>query len=375
MSVHKTPAGKYHVRWREGNRNRQRTFDRKRDADLWDAEVTRRRQLGALHTLDAGRETLDEYAVGTWARAHTAHLAEKTKRHYSSLYGHHIAPYLGPLPMRDLTPEVISRWQADRLASGAGRSAVRQALELLGTILQRAADSERLPSNPVRRVTKAPRPRRVEVRPLAPATVEAMRDAASPRDAALISVLAYSGLRPGEALALRWGDVREQTLLVERALSVGDEEDTKTRQHRTVRLLAPLRADLLAWRLASGRPSDDTLVFPGHDGNPWTEPAYQSWRRRAFRRALTAAGVERATPYHLRHSFASLLLHEGRNVMYVARQLGHDARLTLTRYGHVMDELEDAPLISAEDAIAAARGRDVRARFAPRAVGRDHARP
>lgn len=57
-----------------------------------------------------------------------------------------------------------------------------------------------------------------------------------------------------------------------------------------------------------------------------------------------------ARPYNLRHSFASLLLHEGRSVIYVARQLGHDARLTLTRYGHVIEELDDTPLIEAEAA-------------------------
>jgi integrase len=53
-------------------------------------------------------------------------------------------------------------------------------------------------------------------------------------------------------------------------------------------------------------------------------------------------------PYDLRHSFASLLLHEGRSVIYVARELGHDARLTLSTYGHVIDELEDLPRIDAE---------------------------
>ena len=60
-------------------------------------------------------------------------------------------------------------------------------------------------------------------------------------------------------------------------------------------------------------------------------------------------------PYDLRHSFASLLLHEGRSVIYVARQLGHDARLTLSTYGHVIDELDDVPRIDAEAAIADAR--------------------
>lgn len=48
------------------------------------------------------------------------------------------------------------------------------------------------------------------------------------------------------------------------------------------------------------------------------------------------------------------LLHEGRSVMYVARQLGH-AGLTLSTCGHVIDELDDSPQIPAEDAIRAAR--------------------
>jgi integrase len=154
---------------------------------------------------------------------------------------------------------------------------------------------------------------------------------------------------------MRWEDVRERTLLVRRAASFGEEKSTKTNANRTVRLLGPLRRDLVEWRLACGRSADGALIFPSDDAAIWSKPAYQSWRRRAFKRALSAAGVEHARPYDLRHSFASLLLHEGRSVIYVARQLGHDARLTLARYGHVMDELEDMPNAEAEAVIEAAR--------------------
>jgi integrase len=66
--------------------------------------------------------------------------------------------------------------------------------------------------------------------------------------------------------------------------------------------------------------------------------------------------TRRPTRCALRHSFASLLLHEGRSVVYVARQLGHDARLTLTTYGHGIDELEDQGRVPAEDVIRGARG-------------------
>ncbi len=182
-----------------------------------------------------------------------------------------------------------------------------------------------------------------------------MRAAASPRDATLLSVLAYAGLRPQRgARAPLERRARADACSSQRALSLGEDADTKTHQHRTVRLLAPLREDLDGLAPLGGR--GNKLVFPGHDGEPWSLPAYQSWRRRAFSARLAAppaSSTRRRTRSGTR--FASLLLHEGRSVIYVARQLGHDARLTLSRYGHVIDELDDQPRIDAETAIQAAR--------------------
>jgi len=78
---------------------------------------------------------------------------------------------------------------------------------------------------------------------------------------------------------------------------------------------------------------------------------FNHWAIRVFADAL--ACLPHARPF--RHSFASLLLHEGRSPIYVARQLGHGADLTLKVYSHVIQELEDAPGHSADDAISAAR--------------------
>jgi integrase len=276
----------------------------------------------------------------------------------------HIGPYLGPFKLSELTPELVARWQADRVAAGAGRTSVLKSLTLLGSILQLALESERIARNPVRTVRRVAPPPRREVRPLAPATVEAMRAASSARDATLISVMAYAGLRPQEALSLRWKHVGQRTLTV---------YAQKTRKRRSVRLLAPLAEDLRRWRLASGRPVEGGLVYPAAvDGGAWSYEPYKSWASRgargrkrpdgtragsggAFGRAARAAGVPEASPYTLRHSFCSLLSHEGRSVIYVAQQMGHDAEQTLGTYGHVIEELDDAPRIGAEDAIRAAR--------------------
>jgi integrase len=370
MSLHRIqrPDGTvcWRVRWRDGGRGsveRSRTFDRKTDAVAFEDELRRRRRLGDLGILIGSRETLDQYVTETWARMHAVTLAPKTAKTYALLYDLHIGPYLGPFKLSELTPELVARWQADRIAAGAGRTAVLKALSLLGAILQLALESERIARNPVRMVRKVARSPQREVRPLSPATVEAMRAASGLRDATLVSVLAYAGLRPGEALDLRWQHVGERTLTVYAA---------KTKQRRSVRLLRPLAEDLDAWRRASAGSNGAGLVFPSASGDRWSEEAYKSWASRAargrkkkdgsrggtggaFGRAARAAGVPEASPYTLRHSFCSLLLHEGRSVIYVARQMGHDAKLTLSTYGHVIDELEDAPRVPAEDAIRAAR--------------------
>jgi integrase len=179
------------------------------------------------------------------------------------------------------------------------------------------------------------------------------------RDATLVSVLAYAGLRPGEALALRWRDIGEQTILIEKALSLGQETSTKTRRMRSVRLLTPLATDLAEWRMASGRPDDSALVFPTRVGSPWAETDWRNWRKRRFNEAANAAGIK-ARPYDLRHSFASLLFAERRNPAEIAEQLGHSLQTLFGTYTHVIEELRGQDRVKAEDVIRTARrGKDV----------------
>jgi integrase len=122
-----------------------------------------------------------------------------------------------------------------------------------------------------------------------------------------------------------------------------------------VRLLGALAEDLDAWREPSGDLGDRSLLFPDERGELWTANGFEKWRQRRYGRLLQAAELDGGRPYDLRHSFASLLLHEGRDVIYVARQLGDGAELTLRTYGHVIEELEDSPQLPAEEAIEQAR--------------------
>jgi Phage integrase, N-terminal SAM-like domain len=192
----------WRVRWREGQRNRSKVLGRKRDAEAFDAEVRHRRRTGALRFLDVGSETLAEYVEGTLATTYAANLAPKTRQTYAWVCDTHIAPRIGGVKLRDLDPELIARFQAELVAAQVGPEARRKAMVLLGGILQRAAEARRIAYNPARLVRKAPIPGREEARPLAPSTIEALRQAVDRRDATVIAILAYAGLRAQELSAI-----------------------------------------------------------------------------------------------------------------------------------------------------------------------------
>jgi integrase len=359
MKMRRKTKTVWRVHWREGSHHRTRHFNRKADAVLYDADVKRRKQLGDLHTLTANRQTLAEYAQEWFQLYAIPNLAQATQRSYATLWDAHALKRVGGYQLRELTPETITRFRNQLEHAGVGPASTRRTLILLQGMLERAVEWQRITTNPAKAVKKPKQARKQAIRPLAPTTIEHMRrhllTKKRLRDATLISVLAYAGLRPGEALALTWNHIQDHTILVERAIAFGEVKDTKTGQRRTVLLLAPLAHDLAEWRLASGRPAGNTLVFPGRNGEPWTDDAWRSWRRKVFQPAATAAGAPEATPYHLRHSYISLLIAEGMSVVEVARQAGHSPTITLTTYAHIIDELARHKRCSAEAEIRQAR--------------------
>lgn len=394
MSIERTVRSngdvRWRVRWREDGGGRTRTFTRKEDARTWDDEVRRRKRLGplAVEQLTASGPTLSEWIADRWAPEHGSTLETATRTRYADVYRLHVAPFLGGRPLRELTVSVLREWQSERLKASVTPGTIGKARTFLSSVLRHAAESEVIVANPMALVRAPKTEHRDAVRPLAPATVEKLRavlagdmsvvvpertrkggirvesytvaDERDPttriRDAAILSILAYAGLRPGELRGLRWGDIGKATITVERAADDdGNVKGTKTSSRRSVRLLAPLAADLKALRIAEGRPTDEVLIL-NRDGKPWDKTDWQVWRSKRWARASKLAGLPTIPrPYDLRHSFASLLLAEGRAVHYVARQLGHSPTLTLTTYGHLFAEYEDADRIDAEAEIRKAR--------------------
>src|SRR5262245_34111857 len=174
----------------------------------------------------------------------------------------------------------------------------------------------------------------------------------------LVSVLAYAGLRPQEALALHWSDLRHRTLLI---------GAPKTGRSRAVELFAPLAADLAEWRLAGGTGT----IFPNSGGEPWSETTWSNWRRRVWYGNEKDPGVAHGIgkPYLLRHTFVSLLVREGRSVTEVAELAGHSPEECLRTYAHVFRDYAPDDRADAETLIRRARAEVFDAEASGAAVG------
>jgi integrase len=126
----------------------------------------------------------------------------------------------------------------------------------------------------------------------------------------------------------------------------GKLKGTKTGAERSLPILAPVAQDLK--KMKRGGP-DDLVVVLGTDWDSWTEDT--------FRPARARVGVAKP-PYSLRHTFASLMIAEGRTIQEVAALLGHSTTdLTHRTYGHLFAEAQLSEGQDAEAAAVAARKR------------------
>jgi integrase len=305
-----------------GSPAHQKTFTREKDARRFDTAVRRAKDLGQLASEVIGSEqTVAAFLEEWWEKYARASLKPSTLASYAYLLDRWIVPYLGRLRLRDVSREVVDQYRAQLRAAGAGVPTVNRCLAVLQGVLQRAVEWRRLPANPAAGTFRLPHLRDSAIDAREPERVEAIRAAmlTSVRfrraDAALVSVLAYEGLRPGEAFSLEWRDLFDERglsrarLRVARGLSEREVVSPKSARAREPELFGPVAAELAELYLASGRPHPRTLVFADTKGGHLRR---QNWRQRVWIPALERAGEPYFRPYDLRHTCTTLLIYEGR---------------------------------------------------------------
>jgi len=147
----------------------------------------------------------------------------------------------------------------------------------------------------------------------------------------LIQFMFYSGVRTGEAIALRWSNInlKEGTAVISRSISADVESSTKTGEPRTLKLLP--KAIYALEDQAKYTEQLGGFVFHDPDKNDrWQDD--QAIRKKAWHPTIRRAGVGYRKPYQTRHTFATLLLMGGEDQRFVAQSLGHKTLDTIFRH-------------------------------------------
>lgn len=334
IHVQDTPAGRrYIVRHREGTRQRGRTFHRKKDAERFQADLIRRRQLGELYEDDAG--TLGAFLDG-WrgryalrVRPTTAARRDAAFRALHELRAHPLA-HISPAEVEDAVTTIALR-------------APRQAELALASLKLALKDAAKRGLRFDRRILELASPKAVARTPrfLTWQEVQQVAEWLPDRHARLVMVAALTGLRRGEMMALKWGDIDLEagTLRVRAG---------KTEAARRVVDLPPTAVELLREQAAAltggelsvagvdgpASPPVSAPVFPNNRGGHMNGP---NWYRRWWLPAVRATGHEGVRFHELRHSYASMLAHANVNPKVAAALLGHadGGALFLRLYSHL----------------------------------------
>lgn len=326
------------VRWRDADgKQRTKSFLTHEEARAHDARMTVKPQRQSRLTV---RTWFDE-----WVKTHGVVWATSTRTVRVDQANRMVLPKLGDVPLGDLSKPMLRDWRLALLEQGRPPGQVNDAVNIVRAMLTAAIEDEQLDTNVAAKLKALPEQKPL-IRPLAPTEIERLRLAVPERWRIAISLMAYAGLRPEEVWALPWENVSKHSLTVNQAYTYGQHKGPKVYgQERVIPLSRPLAADL-----GPDRPSG--LVCSAAEGGFVN---HRNWLARVWRPARGALGLL-ATPYHLRHTYASLLLHEGVALPVVAYRLGHSRpTTTLDHYAHIIEEAELAPRTSLDRAVLDAR--------------------
>lgn len=286
-----------------------------------------------------------------WQKVAFPRLKPRTAAIYEVSIRVHLVPRIGRMKIGEITTDHIANVISDMEARGKAASTIRNALAPLNRIFKWSVRRGLISANPMADLDASERPKDADrpIRVLNREEIVRLLDAADERYRLLLSVALFSGLRLGELLGLRWKDIdfggeiiRVRTQLNRQGQHVPLKQPKSARD---VVLMPSLATRLKTHRLASPHSLEDDLVFPS---DRRTGLDHRNVRNRGFYKPVGKAKLnrpgERTLTFHdLRHVFASILIAEGNNVVYVSRQMGHaKPSITLNVYAHLFEAEEHA---------------------------------
>lgn len=325
---------RWRVVWDDGGRRRTKSFPTKDAAQAHLTHIDHAQRSGEYVPARDTKRVLADY----WPRLERlkAGRAPKTRQMYANAWNAHLGPVWGHKQVRSIRGPDVAEWLEGLPGSASARVKVKQTLSAL---LDLAVEDRVIPRNPVAKLRVRPDQGREHIY-LTAAQVRDLLEAMPAPYRLLTETLVSTGVRVGEAVELRVGDLDlpRGRIRVSRGWADGVVTVPKSRRSRTVPVPGPLVVKLAAH--VEGRDRGE-LVFTSAQGRR-VDP--KNYKRRHIEAAAARAGLPPGFRTHdLRHTFTSLALSAGASVLVVQNALGHaDATTTLRTYAGLFDtDLDD----------------------------------
>ena len=261
---------------------------------------------------------------------------------YRSNLNAHLLPAFGDERLEELTPAMIDRWRAS-LVDLSPRTR-NKLLVVMHGVLGRAQKVWGLTSNAVDGVEKQRQRSTGDLEVFSPEEVMALaRAAASEQDAAIYLTAAFTGLRRGELIALRWRDADfvGSLIRVRANYAGGAVTSPKSGKVRSVPMAPDVARVLASLGERADWTSEDDLVFAGEAGGYLDGSAL----RRRYTAALRRAGLRPLRFHDLRHTFGTRMIAHA-DIRRVQEWMGHADIQTTMRYLHYAPRADDAALVA-----------------------------
>ncbi len=313
-------------------------------------------QLSDGTYFDASTDRLDGYLTNRWLPAKKLAVRPKTYDTHEYQVRCNIIPALGGYELGQLNAELIQGVYAELLDGGLSTSTVAGTHRTFRAAMRQAVVWHKLRTDPTKGVLVPSEDKGSRVEYWSPGQLDTFLDGSAHHELCpLFHLLAWTGLRVGEALGLQWPDIDldAKTLSVSRTLVYSTSAggmylgDPKTASSsRRIDLDATTAAALRRWRkhqieqqLAAGPDwaNDTDTVFTKPDGSWWRYSSAYG----IFVRLIAHLDLPQIRVHDLRHTHATMLLADGAHPKVVQERLGHASITeTMDTYSHVMPSLQ-----------------------------------
>lgn len=324
----------------------------KRTAEAWLQDLLIQARRGKL---PERRTTSVSFAVASeeWMRFIERDRERKpsTLRDYRSALNAHLLPAFGERSIESITAKEVDAWR--RTLDGLSNRSKNKLLIQLHGIFRRAQSVYDLETNPLARVEKHPLRSTGDIEVFSPEEVWALvRAASSAQDGAVFLTAAFTGLRMGELLALRWRDVdfAGSIIRVRSNFAGGQLTTPKSGKVRSVPMAPDVASAVATLGQRNDYIGDDDLVFAGPSGSYMSDAAL----RVRYKAALKRADLRPLRFHDLRHTFGTRMIAKA-DIRRVQEWMGHADIQTTMKYLHYAPHAEDARLVAEAFAVASRR--------------------